>query len=63
MQNNIRSLALASLCWIATLIVSIITNIYFIAALRKLKRQIRIMQTNQVYPDEYTPRKVGGQAW
>ena len=43
LQNNVRSLAVASLCWIATLIVSIVTNIYFIAAIRRERRQARLV--------------------
>ena len=44
-----RALALASLCWIATLVVSIVTNVYFIGALRKLRRAERIARELDVH--------------
>lgn len=60
MQLNIRSLALASLCWIATLIVTIGTNIYFIAAVRKERRLARVsdqMQAEMAHVVPSAPKK------
>ena len=34
MRSNVRSLALASLCWLAMLVVSIVTNAYFLVHLK-----------------------------